>query len=64
MLYAEGASTAMGMVVNLSAYLSGEPFRSKYIREFVEYASRREGTWFPTAAEMTDAYRSSVLQPA
>jgi hypothetical protein len=59
-LYEEGASSGMAMSVGLHAHLSGEPFRSKYIRSFLEYASGKAGVWFATGAGMVDAYRSQL----
>ncbi|MEO8540403.1 MAG: polysaccharide deacetylase family protein [bacterium] len=59
-LYAECGTTAMAMTVSLQAHLSGQPFRSKYIRNFVEHAADHSGVWFATASEMTNAFRKAT----
>lgn len=56
-IYAEGADTGMMMTVGLSASVSGQPFRSKYVAEFLRYASTRAGVWFATCSEVADAAR-------
>jgi allantoinase len=60
-IYAEGEKTGLTMTVGLSASVAGQPFRSKYIAEFLRYASTKAGVWFTTAGEVADA---ATLIPA
>ena len=46
------------MTLGLQANVSGQPFRSKYIRAFLERAVVTKGVWVATAAEIIDAYRA------
>lgn len=46
------------MTLGLQANVSGQPFRSKYIRKFLEAASANPSVWFATGSEIIDAYRS------
>lgn len=48
------------MTLSLKAHLSGQPFRARYIREFLGYARSVPGVWFATAAEVADAYRANL----
>lgn len=57
-LYVEGAATGMAMTLGLQANVSGQPFRSKYIRSFLEYATSKADVWFATGSEIVDAYRA------
>lgn len=57
-LYAEGASSGMSMTIGLQAHVSGQPFRSKYIKSFLEYATKKSGVWFATGSEVVDGYRA------
>ncbi|MEO8540667.1 MAG: polysaccharide deacetylase family protein [bacterium] len=57
-IYAEGASTGMTMTLGLQAHVSGQPFRSKYIRSFLEYTRTKADVWYATGSEVVDAYRA------
>jgi peptidoglycan/xylan/chitin deacetylase (PgdA/CDA1 family) len=57
-LYEEGAKTGMTMTLGLQANVSGQPFRSKYIRSFLEYVRTKADVWFATGSEIVDAYRA------
>jgi hypothetical protein len=46
------------MTLGLQANVSGQPFRAKYIRKFLEAASATPGVWLATGAEVIDAYRA------
>jgi allantoinase len=43
------------MTVNLRTHLSGQPFRARYIDQFLAFARECEGVWFPTAGQVVDA---------
>ena len=46
------------MTLGLQANVSGQPFRAKYVRQFLERAVDRAGVWTATASEIVDAYRA------
>jgi hypothetical protein len=48
----------MTMTLGLQANVSGQPFRSKYIRSFLEYVQTKADVWFATGSEIVDAYRA------
>jgi len=48
------------MTLGLQANVSGQPFRAKYVRSFLQHALRKLGVWSATASEVIDAYRTSV----
>lgn len=45
------------LTVSLRAHLSGQPFRARYVREFLAAAADRSGVWPATAAEVVDGIR-------
>jgi allantoinase len=60
MLYEESATTGMAMTVNLQAHRSGQPFRSKYIRRFLEHAAGHQDVWFTTGSMLADAAKTAL----
>lgn len=48
------------LTLSLKAHLSGQPFRARYVREFLSYARSRPDVWFATACEVVDSYRSAT----
>ena len=48
------------MTLSLKAHLSGQPFRARYIRDFLTYARSLPDVWFATASDVVDAYRANV----
>ena len=59
-LYAEGADSGRVMCIALHPYLTGVPYRIKYLDEALAYMNRHEHVWFATASEIIDAYRAAV----
>jgi allantoinase len=59
LLRAEAGGSGRSMTVTLRAHLSGQPFRARYIREFLNYAASCEDVWFATADEVVDAFRAT-----
>jgi len=57
-LLAEG-SGGRCMTLTLHAQHSGQAFRAKYIRAFLERARSLDGVWFATAGEVVAAFRHS-----
>jgi allantoinase len=57
-LLAEGDKRGTVMTLGLQSQVSGQPFRAKYIRKFLEKAASTPGVWFATGAQIIDAYRT------
>jgi allantoinase len=55
-LLADGNGSVM--TLGLQANVSGQPFRARYIRKFLEAAAATPGVWFATGSEIIDAYRA------
>ena len=58
-LLADGKKTGTVMTLGLQANVSGQPFRAKYIRKFLEKAAVTKGIWFATGGQIIDAYRAA-----
>jgi hypothetical protein len=52
-----GQDTASVLTVTLRAHLSGQPFRARYVREFLAAAVARPEVWPATAGEVVDEFR-------
>jgi peptidoglycan/xylan/chitin deacetylase (PgdA/CDA1 family) len=59
-LYEEGADSGRVMCIALHPYLTGVPYRIKYLDEALAYINRHEHVWWATAGEIVDAYRTAV----
>jgi peptidoglycan/xylan/chitin deacetylase (PgdA/CDA1 family) len=51
------------LTVTLRAHLSGQPFRARYVRDFLAAVVERSGVWPATAAEVVDAFRRQQFRP-
>ena len=58
-LYAEGATRPRIMGFGLHPFLSGQPFRLRYVAEALEHMAARDGVWFASADEIAAWYLSS-----
>ena len=58
-LYDEGVSNGTMIVLNLRPWLSGQPFRVRYLNEAVSYILGHEGVWRATGSEVVDWYRTN-----
>lgn len=58
-LYEEGAVNGRLLVLNLHPWLTGQPFRIRYLNRALDYMTRREGVWTATGSEIIDWYRSN-----
>jgi allantoinase len=47
------------MTVSLRAHLSGQPFRARHVRDFLQHASARPEVWFATGSQVVEAYRAA-----
>mgnify|MGYP003707468397 CR=1 FL=1 len=52
MLYEEGATHPKMMSVGLHCRIIGKPGRANALRQFLKYASEKEGVWFATRLEI------------
>jgi allantoinase len=57
-LLVDGAKSGRVMTLGLQANISGQPFRAKYIKAFLEKAKATGGVWFATGSEIIDAWRA------
>ncbi len=55
-LYVESETTGKLMNVGLHPYISGQPFRIRAIREFLEYAKGHDHVWWATRQEIAEWY--------
>ncbi len=58
-LYEEGAKNGTMIVLNLRPWLSGQPFRVRYLNEALSYMLGHEGVWCATGSEIVDWYREN-----
>jgi len=59
-LYAEGADSGRVMCIALHPYLTGVPYRIKYLDEALAYINRHERVWWATGSEIIEAYKAQV----
>jgi allantoinase len=59
-LYEEGADSGRVMCIALHPYLTGVPYRIKYLDEALAYINRHEHVWWATGSEIIEAYRTAV----
>ena len=59
-LYHEGASNGRLIALNLRPWLSGQPFRVRYLNEALGDITGHDGVWPATGSEIIDWYRTNV----
>jgi allantoinase len=59
-LYRDAASTGRLFVLNLHAWLSGQPFRVRFLADAIAHIVRQEGVWAATGWEIIDWYRAEM----
>jgi len=57
-LLEEASGSGRSMTLTLHAQHSGQAFRAKYVRQFLERARGLDGVWFARAHEVVDAFRA------
>lgn len=62
-LYAEGADSGRVMAIALHPYLTGVPYRIRYLDEALAYINRHDHVWWATGSEIVDAYRAQLQAP-
>jgi hypothetical protein len=55
-LYAESAGSGRVMALALHPFVSGQPFRAKYLDQTLEYVARHPGVWLTTSDEIAGHY--------
>ena len=60
-LYREGAESGRLMNIGLHPHVTGQPFRMRALREFLEYAKGLEGVWWTTREEIATWYLENHL---
>ena len=55
-LYAEGAESGRIMNLGLHPHVTGQPFRSRALREFIDYAKQFPDVWWATREEIAKWY--------
>jgi len=59
-LYEEGAQTGRVMAICLHPFLSGHPYRAKYLEDAFRHIASRQEVWLATGAEIIDWYVRST----
>jgi allantoinase len=62
-LYAEGADSGRVMCLALHPYLTGVPYRIRYLDQALAYIHRHEHVWWATGSEIIEAYRQQADRP-
>ena len=55
-LYADSQKTARVMGIPLHPFLTGEPWRTPYLKKAIAHFQQHERVWFATGSEIADAY--------
>ena len=55
-LYREGKESGRFMNIGLHPHVTGQPFRIRALREFLDYAKKFDGIWWATREEIADWY--------
>ncbi|TAL76882.1 MAG: polysaccharide deacetylase [Burkholderiaceae bacterium] len=57
-LYDEGETSGTVMAIPLHPFITGHPFRAKYLDAAITYIASKPGVWFTTGSQIADAYLS------
>jgi allantoinase len=63
-LYEEGAQSGRVMAIALHPYLSGHPFRSRWLDRALEYITGQKEVWLATGGEIADWYYANYYDQA
>ncbi len=55
-LRAESQKSGRFMNIGLHPHVIGQPFRSRALRDFIDYAKRFDDVWFATREEIAEWY--------
>jgi peptidoglycan/xylan/chitin deacetylase (PgdA/CDA1 family) len=56
-LYADSEKNARVMGIPLHPFLTGQPWRTPYLKKAIAYFKQHERVWFATGSEIADAYQ-------
>lgn len=59
-LYEDGAKSGRVMSICLHPFITGHPFRSKYLDDALKHIVSRQEVWLATGSEIVDAYRAQA----
>jgi allantoinase len=59
-LYEESSVRGTVMTIPLHPFVTGHPFRAKYLDLAIQYMLEKPGVWFATGSEIAEAYLSNV----
>jgi allantoinase len=59
-LYAESAGSGRVMALALHPFVSGQPFRAKYLDQALEYVTSHPGVWLTTSDEIAEHYARTI----
>ena len=59
-LYEDGAKSGRVMSICLHPFITGHPFRSKYLDDALKHIASRQEVWLATGSEIVDAYRAQT----
>ncbi|HEU0020293.1 MAG TPA: polysaccharide deacetylase family protein [Dehalococcoidia bacterium] len=63
-VWREGEANGRLMVINLRPWLTGQPFRVRYLDRGLEYMMGHQGVWAATGSEIADWYRQNPPGPS
>lgn len=55
-LYADSAESGRVMALALHPFVTGQPFRTKYLDQALEYVVNHPGVWVTTSDEIAEHY--------
>jgi allantoinase len=59
-LYADSARSGRVMALALHPFVSGQPFRAKYLDQALEYVAGHPGVWLTTSDEIAEHYARTI----
>lgn len=59
-LYTDGEATGRTLVLNLHAWLMGQPYRAKYLDHVLAYISKHQKVWKATGSEIIDWFSGQL----
>ena len=61
-LYEDGASTGRVMAICLHPFLTGHPFRAKYLDKALKYIAGRNEVWITRGGDIADWYYANHMK--
>jgi hypothetical protein len=55
-LYADSAGSGRVMALALHPFVSGQPFRARYLEQALEHVASHPGAWLATSDEIAEHY--------